>query len=119
MGRKKADIDAEQVEGLAKIGCTASEIAAVMDVNCSTITRRFAKELDKGREQGKMSLRRAMWKSALGGNTTMQIWLSKNALGFADKMESKNEHDVKGTDLLGLSPATKAQVLKELGGPSE
>lgn len=35
----------------------------------------------------KTKLRQLMWKSAEAGNVTMQIWLSKNILGYSDKTE--------------------------------
>jgi hypothetical protein len=34
-----------------------------------------------------MSLRRAQWKSAEGGNVTMQIWLGKQWLGQKEQHE--------------------------------
>lgn len=36
---------------------------------------------------GKRSLRRMQWKSAKGGNATMQIWLGKQLLGQTDKQD--------------------------------
>jgi hypothetical protein len=36
-------------------------------------------------EAGKSSLRRLQWKSALGGNVVMQIWLGKQYLGQRDE----------------------------------
>ena len=41
---------------------------------------------------GKASLRRAQWKAALNGNTTMLVWLGKQELGQNDKAyHDKNE----------------------------
>jgi hypothetical protein len=41
--------------------------------------------IEQGRNEGRMSLRRAMWHKAMNeGNPTMMIWLSKNLLGFSD-----------------------------------
>jgi hypothetical protein len=86
MARPKLKIDPEKVKQLAMINCSYAEIAAVLDCDESTLTRRFAQVIKKGRESGKMSLKRAMWKKAVTeGNVVMQIWLSKQMLGYTDK----------------------------------
>ncbi len=58
-------------------------------VGCShdTLARRFKDELADGRLQGKASLRRKQYEIAMSGNTTMLIWLGKQALGQSDKQE--------------------------------
>lgn len=86
MARPKKVIDPKQVEEMAAINCSVAEIAAVMDVDRRTIQRRFAASLEKGRDHGKASLKRMMWKAASGGNITMMIWLSKQMLGYTDKV---------------------------------
>ena len=84
MGRPLLDIDEEKVHELAKLHCTYEEIAAVMGCSTDTLSRRFADYIEKGREEGKTSLRRAQFKKALEGNPTMLIWLSKQYLGQQD-----------------------------------
>ena len=117
-GRPKAKIDAEQVVKLARIGCTLEEIGSVVGCDKSTISRRFATEIDKGREYGKASLRRKMWHAAMDGNNiTMMIFLSKNVLGMADKRET--DITTKGEKLPGLSNEQYAALSKERGGPTE
>jgi hypothetical protein len=88
-GRPEKTIDLEEVRRLAAIMCTQMEIAAVLGVDVSTLKRRegFALVYKDGQDEGKMSLRRAMFKSALGGSYVMQIWLSKQHLGMKDKNE--------------------------------
>ena len=50
---------------------------------------------------GKASLRRTQWKTATGGNPTMQIWLGKNMLGQTDKQEiDHNINDISGIKLI-------------------
>ena len=79
------------VEDLGKIQSTHSELAAVLNVSIETVKRRlkedeeFRASYEKGLEHGKSSLRRIQWKNALGGNTTMQIWLGKQYLGQQDR----------------------------------
>jgi len=89
MGRPKANVDADQVEKLAQLQCTLEEIAEFVGCSHSTISRRFAQEIAKGRASGRISLRRAQWKLALGGNVVACIWLGKQHLGQSDKVEQK------------------------------
>lgn len=89
MARPKIEINPIEVEKLAAMQCTNSEIAAFFDCSQDTIERRFAAELAKGREKGKAKLRRLQWQSAEKGNVVMQIWLGKQILGQSDKTESK------------------------------
>ena len=83
-GNRKKIVTPEDVYHLAAIGCSDSEIARWFDVAETTLKYNFSEIIAKGREDIKMSLRRAMIKNALGGNAVMQIWLSKNWLGMSD-----------------------------------
>lgn len=89
-GRKKIKIDWDTVERLASIGCTQGEIANVLGVSVDTLQRRkeYAAVYKRGFDKGKMSLRRAQYKKAMDGNTTMLIWLGKQFLGQTDKQET-------------------------------
>lgn len=85
------------IKYLASIQCSTSEIATALDIDPSTLLRNktYAVEIEKGRDVGKTSLRRAMFKSALAGNATMQIWLSKQLLGYKEKiMSEENKNTV-------------------------
>lgn len=88
MARPRKQVDEEVIVRLARIGCTVAEIAAVTGCSKDTLERRFAASIEKGREQGRRSLRRMQWKAAKGGNVTMQIWLGKQLLGQTDKQET-------------------------------
>ena len=87
MARPQKEIDVEQLDKLAAMQCTLQEIADWFNVDKSTISRRFATNITKGKSKGKISLRRAMYTKALGGNVTMCIWLSKQYLGMKDAPE--------------------------------
>lgn len=89
MGRPPAKIDSAQVEALARIGANNIEIAEFFGVNESTIRRRFAEFLTKGRTAGKIRLRNLQWKSAEAGNVAMLIFLGKNLLNQSDKMTTE------------------------------
>lgn len=89
-GRPRKELDPQLVEDLARIQCTDAEIAAALHVSPALIVARkqsdleFLNAYEKGREEGKTSLRRLQWKNAKAGNTTMQIWLGKQYLGQRD-----------------------------------
>jgi len=91
MGRPRLEFDLRQVEELGRIQSTQAELAAVLGCGLSTVKDRLANDPEfstayqRGLEAGKSSLRRLQWKSAVGGNVTMQIWLGKQYLGQQDR----------------------------------
>ena len=92
-GRPKLQLDEKQILELAKIQCTMNEIASVMDCSISTLEKSFSGLIDKGKECGKSTLRRYMWKAVEKGNVTMMIWLSKQLLGMKEpEVEQKEEN---------------------------
>ena len=88
VGRPKKELDIEIIQKLASIMCTNVEIAQVVGCHADTLADNFSEYLKKGREEGKISLRRLQWTKALNGNTTMLIWLGKQWLGQKDKIET-------------------------------
>lgn len=95
MARPKKEISEEQVIKLAEINCSYSEMAAVLGCDESTLTRRFAQVIQKGREGGKMSLKRKQYEVAMSGNVSMLIWLGKQTLGQSEKVEQINSNETK------------------------
>ena len=83
-GRTKRIVIPKDVYNLAVIGCNDREIARWFDVDENTLRYNFSDVIEKGREDLKHSLRRAMIKNALGGNAALQIFLAKNLLGMSD-----------------------------------
>lgn len=99
---QKLKPDDETLKTLANLGkmqCTTKECAAFLEVSEPTFfefLKRFkeAEEaLERGKENGKSSLRRLQFKSAQDGNVTMQIWLGKQLLGQKDKQEVSSDPD--------------------------
>ena len=99
MGRPKKNLsskDWDSVNYMCMIHCTGEEIAGVLGMDYDTLNRNCKETHDMPISEyikihsngGKMSLRRAQWKSAEGGNVSMQIWLGKQWLG------QKEQHDV-------------------------
>lgn len=95
-GRPSLQLDKVQIISLAKIHCTMKEIAAVMECSVDTLERNYADIIKRGKEKGKTSLRRYMWKGAEEGNVTMQIWLSKQLLGMHEPQIVETEEKAKG-----------------------
>ena len=77
----------DQIRALGKIQATVEEAASVLRVSLRTLQNFFtmhedAKEAhEEGKSEGRASLRRAQFTSAVNGNATMQIWLGKQMLG--------------------------------------
>mgnify|MGYP006290381165 CR=1 FL=1 len=85
VGRNKVVIEPEKVYGLSQLGLKNYEIANYFGVTEDAISRHFAAELQKGREELKISLRRAMLYNAISNNNAaVQIFLAKNMLGMSD-----------------------------------
>lgn len=126
MGRPRLEFDLRQVEELGRIQSTQAELAAVLGCGLSTVKDRlandeeFAAAYERGVESGKSSLRRLQWKSAVGGNTTMQIWLGKQYLEQRD-MHSTELTGAKGEPLIPAHIVTSMDestrgLLRELRG---
>ena len=82
VGRPKLDIDAEQVTRLARLHCTMNEMADFFGCHRETLRENFSPQIDKGRSEGNISLRRKQWQMAVEkGNVVMLIWLGKQMLG--------------------------------------
>ena len=84
---KKYNIDKEQVEKLAALGCTNSEIASFFGCSKDLISKSYSTNVTKGKERGKTRLRQMQWRSAEKGSVSMQIWLGKQVLGQTDRQE--------------------------------
>ena len=100
VGRNNVVIPPEEVEDLASIGCTNRDIANWYGVDESSLSYNFTFELTKGRENLKISLRRAMLKNAcVNLNAAVQIFLAKNMLGMSDNgMTTDNSKVLPFTD---------------------
>jgi hypothetical protein len=85
VGRDKKIIDPEEVEKLAALGCRDNEIANWFGIKEDTLRYNFADNIVKGREDLKITLRRAMLNNACKNNSAaVQIFLAKNILGMSD-----------------------------------
>ena len=84
-GDTKQVIPLEQVRKLASLNCSYKDMAKFFGVHENTFRDNFRSEVEKARETTKHRLMEAMLTNALDKmNPTVQIWLSKNLLGFSD-----------------------------------
>ena len=96
MAREKIEFNLDNLERLCALNCTHKEIAAYFNISTKTLQRRladdeeFAQAVERGQATGMLSLRRMQMKTAEDGNSTMQIWLSKQILNQTDKQEIDN-----------------------------
>lgn len=98
-GRPNKEIDQKQFESLCGLQCTEQEICDFFEVTHKTLTswckrtygQSFSQVFSKKRGTGKISLRRAQMQAALGGNTTMLIWLGRNYLGQSEKDKTESQ----------------------------
>lgn len=92
-GPKPKVIDYSLVEKLAHIQCTHEEIAThFVGMSREYLLKipEYVTAYNKGKEGGKMSLRRMQFRLA-ETNAAMCIWLGKQYLGQIDKIEVSND----------------------------
>lgn len=88
----------DTIKRLLQIHCTIQEVAAFFEVDLDTVTKfcknkfgiTFNELSQRYQGQGKISLRRELWRNAIEKkDLKAQIFLAKNVLGMADKVEIK------------------------------
>lgn len=93
--RKLEHINLEMVTKYAMLGMTQNDIAFLLDVHPTTLTRNktkedFANAIKRGQQQSEISVTKALFDSARSGNVTAQIfWLCNRA-----KDKWKNVHKI-------------------------
>lgn len=97
-GRPQKVLDEKQVESMAALMCTMTEMAAHFNVSVDTLENNYSEIIKRGQERGKESLRRLQWKAAMQGNVTMQIWLGKQILKQRDPRDVALVFDPKDID---------------------
>ena len=94
-GRPKIQLDCDQIRRLAELQCSRGEIAYVMKCSVDTLDRHHKEDINQVKAQGKIKLRRAMYRNAVEkDNAVMQIWLSKNYLGFQDNPATEESSSI-------------------------
>jgi len=100
VGRPKTILNLDELEKLCRLNCTMPEIASYFNIPLRTLEDKYTNDkdirntIDKGRNQGKLSLRRKQIQILdETNNATMAIWLGKQLLGQRDK------HDIITEDI--------------------
>ena len=84
VGRKRINLDLEQVENLASRGLGTTQIARALGVSWDTIDRNrkrsaeFEDALKRGQAKGLATVTNSLFTSATDGNVTAQIFYLKN-----------------------------------------
>jgi hypothetical protein len=108
-GRPLTEIDWEKVDNMCGIRSTGEEIAGVLGIGYSTLVRAIRREFDMTFDEyytlksqnGKVSIRRKQYQTAMNGNPYMLKWLGVNWLGQSDKQEVEhNVNEIKGIKLI-------------------
>jgi DNA-binding CsgD family transcriptional regulator len=93
--KKKIELtESEKVEKLASYGLTNKEISEGLGYDENTLKRNFEIFLIKGRANLKTRLRKKQISVALKGNVTMLIWLGKQYLSQAEKIEEAGDYEI-------------------------
>ena len=101
MARPRKEIDYAVLDNMCAIQCTGEECAGVLNIDYDTLNavlKRaghgcFSEYFAIKRGKGKISLRRAQFKTAVeNNNPTMLIWLGKQYLG---QLDNKNINEGK------------------------
>lgn len=119
MAAKTIQINPLEVSKLAAYGHTNKEIAEFFDCSTDTLERRFAKELRKGRNELRMRLRIKQIQTAMKGNAALLIFLGKQYLGQADKMEQAGKIDMNYTGKKSLDAKEFAAAFQAVLGGGE
>lgn len=90
-GRPKKIIDYDRVLEMASYFATQEEIATELDLSIRKLQQdeEFMRIFKKGNERAKKSLRRKQYEIAMGGNTTMLVWLGKQYLNQREPMNEQ------------------------------
>lgn len=93
MGRKRIEINLEEVERLAGLGLTEEEIALSLGVSTDTLARRkqgiaaFAEAIKRGKAKAGGEVANALFQQALAGNVAAAIWYEKTRRGITEHQE--------------------------------
>ena len=108
-GRPRTRLNYKTLKPLCEILCTGEECAAIMEIDYEVLNNNlkadghggFKDYFKKYSSEGKSSLRRKQFLSALDGNVTMLIWLGKQHL------DQKDKHEVESTIIDKTKQSTK------------
>ena len=113
VGRPKVELDLLELQKLCRLNCTMPEIAAFFNIPLRTLEDKYTNDqnirdaIDKGRNEGKLSIRRKQIQiMEKTNNSTMAIWLGKQLLGQKDRQEILQDVHIEERKVLDLTKIT-------------
>jgi len=108
--KQRVTIDWGEVDKYLVGGAKGSEIAASLGIHYDTLADRCKSEYNilfseysaKKRQKGNMMLHAKQFQTAMGGNTTMLVWLGKQRLSQSDQPRDKQEFNGSLSNLLDV-----------------
>jgi hypothetical protein len=99
MAHKKLDIDWDKVIELLQAQVHGTSIADIIGISSTCLFERVQQDHNmtwgefkmKHKSVGREKLRQRMFQQAMSGDKTLMIFLAKNYLGMADKVEQQIE----------------------------
>jgi hypothetical protein len=89
MSAKIANLDRKLIFHLAAMQCSLQEIADALEIGQDSLVKWYGDLIDKGRSEGRKSLRRAQFEKAVTEkDPRMLIFLGKQYLGQKDQPDS-------------------------------
>jgi len=90
------------VDEYLKAQCSGIAIAGLLGIHPETLYAATEERFKMGfsvysaqkKSEGKELLRKKLWDNAMGGNLPMQIWLSKQYLGFSENLEKLTDEAI-------------------------
>jgi len=111
MPRPKLTVQEVQVKQWALAQCSLEEIAACTGISKRVLALKYKARIAKWNSQGQKEIKLQQFAMAISGNVQMLIWLGKQHLGQAEKLESKMNGKKEGKRLnIILEPPRKKQT---------
>ena len=131
-GRPQIPIKWDMVNQYLKAQCTGASIARMIGIHPETLYDRCVEEFGEEygisnfseysalkKEEGKDLLKAAQFQKAMGGDTTMQIWLGKNLLNQTDKQDLSHKGIPPNVQINVTSKANAKKLDEFLNGKSD
>lgn len=99
MGRKKIEIDVNEVERLAGLGLTHAEICLCLGISERTLRYRkrqsadFAAAIENGRARAAQQVSNKLFERCMAGDLGAIVWYEKTRRGMSDKVQLSGDED--------------------------
>lgn len=76
-----------QVETMLSVGITQEQVAAYIGICVDTLVKHYADEIRKGSMNANVAVAKSLYKNAIKGNVSAQIFWCKTRLGWREKVD--------------------------------